>query len=334
TPASQLAFYERVVDSIRADPAVESASAANALPGTASSGQDPVAAVGEPKPAQGYPMAYLGQVDRHFAETYGVAVESGRFFDQRDVEGAERVAVVDRRLAELLWPGRDALGQKLRYAPDDPESEILTVVGTVEPVHLEDVDDPHRPVVFVPLAQSPSRFVTLAVRTRGDPLAFAPRLAELVRAQNADTPTYWVRTQARAIEMGRIGPVLVAQVFTGVGLLGLVLAAAGLYGVLSFAVTQRTREIGVRRAVGASQAAVVRTVGDRILWQLGLGIVIGCAVAWPWSGLLLDATMDSRREPLTFVIAIGTILLAALLAAVVPLRRALRVDPLIALRHE
>jgi putative ABC transport system permease protein len=104
--------------------------------------------------------------------------------------------------------------------------------------------------------------------------------------------------------------------------------------VLAFAVTQRTREIGVRRAVGASRGAVVRTVGERVLWQLGLGLAIGCAIAWPWSALLLDSTMDSRREPATFAIAIGTIVVAALLSAIVPLRRALRVDPLIALRHE
>ena len=138
----------------------------------------------------------------------------------------------------------------------------------------------------------------------------------------------------RAIEYARVGPVLVAQVFSGVGALGLALAAAGLYGVLAFAVTQRTREIGVRRAVGASPAAVVRTIGDRVLWQLGLGLAIGCAIAWPWSGLLLDATMDSRREWSVFAIAIGVIVLASLVASLVPLRRALRVDPLIALRYE
>jgi len=334
TPAAQLAFYRRVVEAVRADPAVESASIANALPGTASGGQDAVEAIGEPKPAHGHPLAYLGQIDRYFAETYGIGLTAGRNFDERDVEGAEPVAIVDRRLAETLWPGRDALGQKLKYAPDDPESKVLTVVGTFEQVQLEDVDDPHRPALFVPIEQNGSRFVTIATRVRGDPLAFAPRLAELVRGQNADTPVYWVRTQARAIEMGRIGPVLIAQVFSGVGLLALVLAAAGLYGVLSFAVTQRTREIGVRRAVGASQAAVVRTVGDRILWQLGIGLVIGCAIAWPWSSLLLDTAIEAERDPSTFLLAIGTIVLAALFAAIVPLRRALRVDPLIALRHE
>ena len=334
TEAQQLAFYERVVESVRAEPGVESASIANALPGTASSGQDGVAATGAAKPGSGWPIAYLGQVDRHFAETWGVKLEAGRFIEARDVADSEPVAVVDRGLADTLWPRREALGQRFRYAPDDPESRELTVVGVVSPLLLEDVDDPHRPAVLVPLAQSGSRFVTIAVRTRGDALALAPRLAELVRAQNADTPTYWVRTHERAIEMARIGPVLVAQVFSGVGLLGLLLAAAGLYGVLGFAVTQRTREIGVRRAIGASPLAVLRTVGERVAWQLGLGLAIGIAIAWPWSGLLLDATLDSRREPITFVLAIGTIVVAALLAALVPLRRALRVDPLVALRHE
>ncbi len=333
-PADQLAFFERVVDAVRADPAVAAASAANALPGTSSSAIDYVAAFGEPEPAQGFPIAYLGVVDRHFAETYGLRLRAGRFFDTRDVDGAQRVAVVDRRMADTLWPGREPIGQKLRFAPGDSESQALTVVGVVGDMLLEDVDDPHRPTVLVPLAQSPSRFVTIAVHTRGDALAYAPRLAEIVRAQNPDTPIYWVRTQERAIEYARIGPVLIAQIFSAVGVLGLALAAAGLYGVLAFAVTQRTREIGVRRAVGATPTAVVRTVGDRVLWQVALGIAIGSAIAYPWSGLLLDATLDSRREWSVFAVAVGVIVLASLVAALVPLRRALRVDPLVALRYE
>lgn len=334
TPADQLAFFARVVESVRADPAVIAASAANALPGTASSEQDQVAAFGEPEPAAGHPQAFLGVVDEHFADTYGLRLREGRFFDARDGAGTLRVAVVDRRMADTLWPGREALGQKLVWSPRDPEAQALTVVGVVDDMLLEDVDDPHRPTVLVPLSQSPSRFATLAVHLRGDALSFAPRLAELVRAQNADTPIYWVRTQQRAIEYARVGPVLVAQIFTGVGALGLALAAAGLFGVLAFAVTQRTREIGVRRAVGASRVAVVRVIGERVLWQLGLGIAIGCAIAWPWSGLLLDSTMDARREWSVFAIAIGVIVLAAAAASIVPLRRALRVDPLVALRHE
>ena len=333
-PADQLAFFQRVVDTVRSEPGVVAASAANALPGTASSATDQVAAFGEPEPAQGYPIANLGVVDRYFAETYGLRLRSGRLFDSRDADGSLRVAVVDRQMAETLWPGRDPLGQKLRFSPRNPESQELTVIGVVDDMLIEDVDDPHRPTVLVPLEQQPSRFVTIAVHTSGDALAFAPRLAEIVRTQNPDTPIYWVRTQQRAIEYARIGPVLVAQIFSAVGVLGLALAAAGLYGVLAFAVAQRTREIGVRRAVGASPTAVVRTVGDRVLWQLGLGIAIGCAIAYPWSGLLLDPSLDSRRDWSVFAIAVGVIVLAATFAALVPLRRALRVDPLVALRHE
>lgn len=335
TGAEQVAFFERVVDRLQTDPTVISASVGTALPGTQAGDFLPIAAEGQPRPDQGYRNALVGHVDRFFADTYGVQLVSGRFFDGRDTADGARVAIVDRRLADAIWPGRDPLGQRLQTDPQSDDTDTMTVVGVVETMHLEDADDPVQPTLLVPLRQHPQRFATLAVHTRGDAAGFGPRLAEIVRSVNADVPVYWSRTQQRSIEMGRIGPVILTQIFTGVGLLALVLASAGLYGVLAFAVAQRTREIGIRRAIGASRGEIVGVVGRRVLWQVVLGIGIGVILGVPWSGMLANPMMQTRGYDLiVFAIVVAVIVLVSAVAALAPLRRALRVDPIVALRHE
>lgn len=332
--AAQVQFFERVVDRLRRDPEVLSASVATALPGTSAGDERLISALGAAKPPTGYPSALAAHVDDHFADTYQLQLRSGRLFDGRDQAGSARVAVVDARLAESLWPGREPLGQKLLVDPQS-DTETYTVVGVVATLHLDDADDPLRPVYLLPLRQHPQRFVTLSVRIRGDALAFAPTLAAAVRAEDADTPVYWVQTQQKAIEMGRIGPVILTRIFSGMGLLALALAAAGLYGVLSFGVAQRTREIGIRRAIGASRREIAAVVSRRALWQVGAGLMIGLVLGLPWSGLLADPLMQTQGyDGLVFALVLVVVLVVALMASLIPLRRALRVDPMVALRYE
>ena len=335
TGAEQVAFFERVVERLRAEADVESATVATTLPGTQAGDFLPIAAEGQPRPDQGYRRALVGHVDAHFAETYGVRLASGRFFDGRDTAQSERVAVIDRRLADTIFPDRDPLGQRLQTDPQSNDTQTSTIIGVVETMHLEDADDPIQPTLLVPLRQHPQRFATLSVRTRGDASAFAPRLAETVRSEDADVPVYWSRTQQTAIEMGRVGPVILTQIFVGVGVLALVLAAAGLYGVLAFAVVQRTREIGIRRAIGASRGEIVGVVGRRVLWQVLLGVGIGVALGIPWSGVLANPLFGTKGyDVLVFAVVVSVIVIVAAVAALAPLRRALRVDPIVALRYE
>ena len=336
TPAEQHRFFDRVVDALRADPQVIAATAGTALPGSQSGGEEEVRAEGTGKPADGDVQVDTAGVDRHFAEVYGVRLVEGRFFDTRDTAESLPVAVVDTRLAQLLWPQGNALGQRLRMSPDDVESPLLSVVGVVHDMQLSEVDDRRLPTLLRPSVQAPTRFATVSVHVRGgDAMAFAPRLADVVRGVDADTPVYWLRTQADAIRLGRAGPVLLTQIFSGVGVLALVLAATGLYGVLGFSVAQRTREIGIRRAIGAGSVGVIGMVGRRVAWQVALGLGIGVVLGLPWSAVLADPNLNTRGyDPLIFGSVIGMILLVAALASVAPLRRALRVDPLTALRQE
>ncbi len=332
--AAQVQFFERVVDRLRRDPEVIAATAATTLPGTSAGDERLISALGVAKPVTGYPTALAAHIDDHFADTYQLRLLSGRLFDGRDQADSERVVVVDARLAEWLWPGREPLGQTLLVDPRS-DTESYTVIGVVATLHLDDADDPLRPVYLLPLRQHPQRFATLAVHTRGDALAFAPKLAAAVNAEDADTPVYWVQTQQRAIEMGRGGPVILTQIFFGMGLLALLLAAAGLYGVLAFGVEQRTREIGIRRALGASRHEIAAVVSRRALWQVGAGLLIGLGLGLPWSGLLADPLLQTQGyDGLVFGLVVAVVLVVALLASLIPLRRALRVDPMIALRHE
>ncbi len=335
TPAEQVAFFERVVARLRADARVIDASAATALPGFAGGGNETVTAEGEGMPVDGYPEAEHARVDDHFLATWDIPLIAGRFFDGRDQADSEAVAVIDQVLAQRLWPGRDPLGQRLRVNPQRERVEVLTVVGVVGALHLARVENHANPGYLVPLRQHPTNFITLAMQTRGDAHSLAPLLAEAVRAEQPDTAVYWVRTQAQALRMGRLGLAILTQVFTAVGLLALILAASGLYGVLAFTVAQRRREIGIRRAIGASHSRIAGMVGRRIALQVGIGLSLGLLLALPWSWMLAAPLPATRGgDPLLLLYTALLVTSVALLAAVLPLRRALRLDPLVALRAE
>ena len=336
TAIDQLRLYDRIGERLRADPGVVDASVGTALPGTYYNWIRDVLPAGASAGDAELPTTYLGSVDDHFLAAFGVKLQEGRFFDSGDVADGVRVAVADRRFAERYGEGKSIIGRQFRLDPRGSEDTTVTIVGVSGPIAL---DAPgggvQPPSLLVPLRQLPFKIASVAVRTRGDALAFAPRLAELMREVDADTPLYWLRDYAEIRRSMSYDERVVAQSFTLFGIVALVLAGAGLYGVMAFAVGQRTREIGVRRALGASRGAVLRALFSRNFVQLGIGLALGLAAGIPFARQL-SASLRTI-EPGGLPVVLGTLLVlagAAALAVAVPARRALRIDPMAALRHE
>jgi putative ABC transport system permease protein len=337
--AQRIRFLETAVERLRSDPAVIDASASDTIPSAELGSHEDVSLPGQPQPSNGWPRVQMGIVDPHFLATYGVRLREGRFFDARDRADNTPVAVVDAKLAEAMWPHGDALGRKLVLWPGRVQVRTLTVIGVIEPLQLDSALEKPLPGLLLPLdqsaSQSPLRSVGLAVRTHADAETYVQQLTALVREVDPQVAVHALYSQAKAMAITRVRLQVMTEVFAALGLVALLLAAAGLYGVLAFSVAQRTREIGIRRAIGSGHGAIVRTVARQLAWQLGLGLGIGLLLAMPWSGALADPGLHTRaHDPAVFVPVLLLVLGVSVLAALVPLLRALRVDPAVALRYE
>ena len=187
----------------------------------------------------------------------------------------------------------------------------------------------------MPLAQSHSNFVSLAVRTTGSPMSLTPQVRQAVASLNPDIPLYWVYSMAEAFERPTWFIRVFGTMFMIFGLIALFLASVGLYAVMSFSVSRRVREVGIRMALGAQGGDVVRMIFGQGAWQLGLGLVLGLGLAAAVAQLMQVILFDVRpRDPATFGGVAVVLALAGLAACMIPARRATRVDPLVALRAE
>lgn len=333
TGADQVRLYEKLTDRLRNDAEVVDASAATALPlalgATRDILPDGTAASGD----EGLPKVRYAAVDDHFLSTYALRLQQGRFFDTRDHADGERVAVVDPAFAQRY--GGDVVGRRFRLDPRDTEGPTVTVVGIIAPLRLDSPAVMPQPVLLAPLRQDPARFVSLVMRLKGEPEAFAPRLNAIMHEVDADTPLYWVRDFNAVVAEATFGEHVVSQLFAVFGAIALILAGAGLYGITAFSVGQRTREIGVRRALGAPAGGVLRSLFARTGWQLGIGLAVGLGLGSPLASVL-TGTLHSigTNDPAPALIAVAILAAAATLAVIVPARRALRIDPTEALRYE
>lgn len=337
TGTEQLRLYERVRERLLAEADVRAASLGTALPGTYYNQAHDVLPEGQtPAPGE-LPSTAYAAVDDSFLAAFGVPLQEGRFFDAGDRADGARVAVVDRNFANKYGggDGHSVIGRQFRLDPRDPDGVTFSVIGVMAPLVLYAPGDVPQPSMLVPLRQAPSLIADIAVRTRGDALAFAPRLAQIMREVDADAPLYWLRDYAETWRQMSYRERVTAQSFGAFGAIALLLAGAGLYGVMAFAVGQRTREIGVRRALGAKPWRVLRSVFARNFAQLGVGLGIGLAAGLGLSYQLSQSLGTIAPGGLAVaLVAVGVLSLAAVLAALVPAARALRVDPITALHCE
>lgn len=326
-------FFEQLTERLRSEPGVVNAAAGTTLPGLSAEEQS-MQPEGYTLGEEGPPIVRLGAVTNDFIGTLGIEMRAGRGFDARDTAGSDPVIVIDERFASSMYPGVDPIGRRVRIPAEGEDARWHTIVGVIEPMQLEDVGDPDRANALVPLAQNPRRFVSVVLRTRGDPALMKPRFQELLRTQDPDTPAYWLRTYDEVMHVAMVGERVLSGMFSAFGVVALLLAAAGLYGLIAQLVGQRTREIGVQRALGASGPAVLRNVLGSTLPQVIAGLGIGMLLAIPFasqiSKLLPELTLEASAIAWLVLILGGV----ALLATLVPARRALSVDPINALRHD
>jgi putative ABC transport system permease protein len=337
--ADRDAFYKRVLENVRALPGVESAGYTSYAPLMFRGGRSLVLVEGRPRP-EGSELANNIASNRSaspgYLETLGVPLVRGRLLDERDTRGAAPVAVINEAMARRHWPNEDPLGQ--RFDIGLPSGGPMTIVGIVADVRQMGLDVPADAEFFIPLDQAMTPFMwprQIVVRTNGDPLALAPALRRAVWAVDAAQPVSGVRAMSEVLEAelaSRDTQLTLTGVFASIAL---VLAAVGLYGVLSYTVSQSTNEIGLRMALGARQKTVVGTVVRSALGTALIGIGAGLVAAYVLTETIASFLYGvSPTDPATAAAVAGVLLLVAGLAALVPALRAASVNPMTALRAE
>ena len=331
----RLAFFHELERRIAGLPGAQYVGLAAFLPIRSVQPSTAFSIVGEPPPAPGQsPITQVNEVDGTYFSALGIPVVQGRSFSSADRMGSARVLLVNRTLARMLGGERAALGRQLKVAWREPDS-AFTIVGVVGDVRTERLDAAPEPVVYLAVSQTAADALTLVVRASGDPRALSALLRAQVTALDRGLPVLELRTMAERLHASLANRRYPMALLTLLGGIALALAAVGLYGVLAYSVAQRQRELGVRRAIGASDSAVLRLVVGNGVRLIALGLLLGLAGAIGTTRFL--GTLLFQVSPTDPLILAGTglvVLVVALVASWIPARRAARVDPIIALRGE
>lgn len=329
-PSQQDDFYRQVVEKLHALPGVQSAGAVSRLP---LAGGNSDRSFQLPGSKTDYNADIRVSTPSYF-QSMGIPLLRGRLLAEQDVAGQAQVAVINQALAASVFPNQDPVGKYiLNFGPGNDKLQIVGVVGNVRHVGLETAP---RPEVYLPFGQAhwPSAFVVVRSKT-SDPLALASAAQNAVGLVNKDIPLASVRTMQDVIAeslLRRRFAMLLLSVFSGLAML---LAAIGLYGVMSYTVSQRTRELGIRMALGAQKEDVLRLIVGQGMRLAGLGVLLGIVASVGLTRLMAGLLFGvSARDPLTLGGVAVLLSAVAWLANYVPARRAAKVDPMVALRYE
>ena len=323
-------FYSRLLEAVRSVPGVQEATLTSVLPVTAGGTRENLRA-GATIPKVDVPVEFdLVFVSPGYFATFGVPLVAGRDFSGADRGGAAPVAIVNESMKRRFWPGGMPAGATFSTGYQQP----YTVVGVARDTKYRNLREPSRMVMYLPIAQSYASAANLVVRTALPPSQIVESLRAQVRAIDPGMPLYNVRTLAEHVNRSLYVDRLRANLIGTLALLALALAAIGIYGVLSYTIAERTREVGVRLALGAQPRAVLRMLlgtGARIG---AIGIVAGVALSTTMTGLVGSQLYGlSALDPITIVAACAVLFAVALTAAFVPAWRAARIDPIVALRQ-
>ncbi|MBX6332631.1 MAG: ABC transporter permease [Gemmatimonadaceae bacterium] len=332
TPASRLAFQDALLQRLRATPGIQSAATAFGMPFTDLGTSSPFRIVGRPATSEGQrPHANVWYVGGDYFRTMGIPLRAGRAFTSADVDGAERVAIIDEALATQFFPGENPIGHQI------DRHGTATIVGVVGSVKKSDLTAPEKAAIYYPYAQAggQTRSTSVAVRSTLPASAVAGLMRAAVRAIDRDLPVYDVVPMRERVDRSLGTRRLAMVVLTSFAALALLLALLGIYGMLSYGISQRRHEIGIRLALGATPRDVVRLVVRNGLALVAVGIAVGIVV-FLGAGRAMATILYGvgTRDPLTIVAGVVLIIAAALAASWIPARRAARVDPIETLRAE
>jgi putative ABC transport system permease protein len=329
-------FHEQVLARTRKIPGVVSAAVTNSLPIDGSNWNSVYTTSDRPNPPRAeLPVAAFTLVSTDLFETVGLRLQTGRLFSPSDIAAAPAVVIVNERLAKSLWPNENPIGKKVKQGFADWNGPWREIVGVVNDVKLEGVENDVPPQIYLPLAQIPERAVILLART--DPMSTdpTPAIRAVVGALNRDLPVYDVRTMEDVIGSRVARRQLSMLIFTVFAGIALALAAVGLYGVVSHGVADRTHEVGVRMALGATGRQVVRLFVRQTAVTMAVGIAIGVGGAlWLAPFMQVMLFQVEPQDPATLAAVAAILIVVTLVASWIPAQRATRVSPTVALRGD
>jgi predicted permease len=349
-PATEqrLAFYQQLEERLASNPRIEAVTVVSNVPMQGGFSRK-LTLDGVPlAPGEQAPNVTMLTVDQRYFDTVGLPMVRGRGLTAEDGMTGRESAVVNQRFAELHFPNQDPIGRRIALAIDlqggaapaggIPMSLDATIVGIVPNLRQRDVNLPDPdPVAYLPFRTDPRAFMTLLVRSQGDPNAMSPVLREEVRAIDADLPLFGIQTMDRSLAQQRWPFRIFGSMFAIFAFIALMLSAVGLYAVTAYSVTQRTQEIGVRMALGAQSRQVTWLFLRRSFVQLAIGLTIGVVGAYG-VGRLFESTnllvQTTSRDPVTIAGIAIILVVVAVAACVVPAQRATHLDPLLALRRD
>ncbi|HEX5707826.1 MAG TPA: ABC transporter permease [Pyrinomonadaceae bacterium] len=329
-------FYRQLVERVEGLPGVESAGLVNWLPlGDSSSTWGPIYRADQPVPEPGSGLdTHVASVSPGLFEAMEISLVSGRDFEERDRAGVLPEAVIlNETLARRLWPNEEAVGKQLKIGRTEPET--LEVVGVVRDAKYRSLGEQPRNHIYVSLEQTYRAAMSVVVRTKGDPASMTPALRGAVKTLDPRMPLYNVKTMEQHMTWALWAQNMAASLSMAFGLLALVLAATGLYSVIAYSVSQRTREIGIRMALGAQPGDVLRMIARQGLTLTLVGLAFGLGGALVMTRVVASLLYGVGTTDLTIFVGVPLALAAvALLATYIPARRATKVDPMVALRYE
>jgi predicted permease len=328
-------FYKLLAERVRQAPGVQSEALTQNIP-LGTDDFDGIAFVPEgfqmPRDRENF-NATMDTADEGYFETMAIPILSGRGFQASDTAGAPRVAVVNEQFAKHYWPGEDAVGKHIRL--DSRAGTPVEIVGVSQTIKYQNTYEP-MDFLYMPLAQHPIARMTLMLRSSGDPLQLIQSVKNVVRTLDPNLPMlHTMSYEDYYLNQAVRGPRIAMMLVGSMGLAGLLLAVAGLYGLVAYNVSRRTREIGIRIALGALSADVLRLVMGKGLMLVGIGTVIGLAMGFAVEQLMNSMLFNAGGvDILAYVIVVPSLFLVTALAAYVPARRASRIAPTQALRYE